>query len=60
MIHTGKEAAAGKSAVQRKIVVKYLFFKANAKLENAFKKRAVLKNHTHFLSHTHFENEYDL
>ena len=41
MIHTGKEAAAGKSAVQRKIVVKYLFFKANAKLENAFKKRPV-------------------
>ena len=41
MIHTGKEAAAGKSAVQRKIVVKYLFFKANAKLENAFKNRPV-------------------
>ena len=41
MIHTGKEAAAGKSAVQRKIVVKYLFFKANAKLVNAFKKRPV-------------------
>ena len=41
MIHTGKEAAAGKSAVQRKIVVKYLFFKAIAKLENAFKKRPV-------------------
>jgi len=41
LIHTGKEAAAGKSAVQRKIVVKYLFFKANAKLENAFKKRPV-------------------
>ena len=41
MIHTGKEAAAGKSAVQRKIVVKYLFFKANAKIVNAFKKRPV-------------------
>ena len=41
MIHTGKEAAAGKSAVQRKIVVKYLFFKANAKLVNAFKNRPV-------------------
>jgi len=41
LIHTGKEAAAGKSAVQRKIVVKYLFFKANAKLVNAFKKRPV-------------------
>ena len=40
MIHTGKEAAAGNSAV-RKIVVKYLFFKAIAKLENAFKKRPV-------------------
>ena len=42
MIHTGKEAAAGKSAVQRKIVVKYLFFtrKANAKLVNAFQKQA--------------------
>ena len=40
MIHTGKEPAAGKSAV-RKIVVKYLFFKAIAKLENAFKKRPV-------------------
>ena len=45
MIHTGKEAAAGKSAVQRKIVVKYLFFKANAELENAFKKtRLFTKN----------------
>ena len=40
MIHTGKEAAAGNSAV-RKIVVKYLFFKAIAKLEKAFKKRPV-------------------
>ena len=40
MIHTGKEPAAGKSAV-RKIMVKYLFFKAIAKLENAFKKRPV-------------------
>jgi len=40
LIHTGKEAAAGNSAV-RKIVVKYLFFEAIAKLENAFKKRPV-------------------
>ena len=40
MIHAGKEAAAGKSAV-RKIMVKYLFFKAIAKLVNAFKNRPV-------------------
>ena len=41
MIHAGKEAAAGKSAVRKIMLVKYLFFKAIAKLVNAFKNRPV-------------------
>ena len=38
----------------------FWFSKKPLSWENLIKKRAVLKNHTHFLSHTHFENEYDL
>ena len=43
-----EKVASSKSSLKQLPEILYMFFSE------------ILKNHTHFLSHTHFENEYDL